>query len=741
MTTTQPLAWLVTDAVAKRLGLMMDPDLRAQVLKKLPAVAGDPAQARERVLQAGTPFELAWLDRPAEREELEQLARQGAFPVLVLAAAAAGEPAIAYLAHGRHGGDVQVTVIAEGAVPREVPMPVDAFAALAASAGGALCLVPVNVTPSVSLDAGHGADHAHPTAFERLKLLMRQERREILLALFYAVVSALLSLALPLAVQAITSLAVTREIIQPAALLILFVVIATAIGGVLTIAEMHVLEVIQQRVFARIALEFATRVPRLQVEAVNAEDLPELMNRFFEVVTLQKSIPKLLMDGLAAGLQVVFGLVLLAFYHPYFLGFAAILVVSLGVLLRWTYQRGLDTALKESKYKYRVVHWLEEMARTIGTMKLAGRSNLPLDRMDRELSYYLKARRGHFGVLVTQGTGMVAFKVVITAALLVLGMVLVSDQQITLGQFVASEVIVVTILAGIEKLILTMPTVYDALVAVEKSGHVTDLPVEAAGGLLLPEHDKEPGVQVTTRSLSYRYPESDDWAIRDVSLSMDGGAVVAVTGLEGAGQSTLLKLLGGMLPGYHGAIVYNGVSLRDLDPLSFRQQVGGTLAAPELFEGTIEENISLGRTGIRTEDVLLAIERVGLAEQVQLLPEGIDTRITNGGRLLPMTMVRKIALARAIAGRPKLLIIDDLFEHLEPGYRREVIRLLSDRDCDWTVLAATHDPMYLSACDWIFWLEGGRVAREGTYAELMEDATFRALVSQTLELNRSGEAR
>lgn len=733
-----PLAWRLTEAVAERLGVVVDPAVRQAQLKRLPEGIRDAAAVRDDVLQCTGAVAVAMLDRPVSGEEFADVARAGALPAVILRQR--GDEVEALVAESLAGTDVQVQVLPARGLASHLRMTRAAFTALGDDPSTRALLVPIDVTPSIS--AGHGGQpgdgHEHPTPWQRLVQLLLRERREVLLALFYATVSGVVSLVLPLTVQAVTTLAFNRQVVQPAVLLIAFIVAGTALAGVLAIVQQHAVEVIQQRVFARMGLEFAFRLPRISYERAAREDLPEQMNRFFEVVTIQKSVSKLLTDSTTALLQVFFGLLLLTAYHPAFTLFGLGLLAALALVFWWTGPRGLRTAVDESKYKYRVVHWLEEMARTLGTLKFAGRSNLAVDRMDHEVSGYLTYRQAHFRVLVQQSVAIVAIKVVVTASLLLVGMVLVSREQISVGQFVAAELVIVNVLAGVEKLIGALPTVYDLLVAVEKAGHVTDGALEESAGYPLPEHASEPGVAVTTRALGYRYPGADEWALQDVSLAIDGGAVVAITGLEGSGQSTLLKVLAGLLPSYHGAVALNGFSLRDLDGQAMREQVGGILAPGDLFEGTLEENVAMGRPGVRAAQVVEALERVGLGEAVQLLPEGLDTPIRLGGREFPMSLVRKLQLARAIVARPKLVLVDDFFEHLEPGYRREVIRLLSDEGGDWTVIAATHDPMFLSACDWIYVMEGGRIVIDGPYDELLEDARFRAIVSQSLEPRPGG---
>lgn len=663
-------------------------------------------------------------------EELDGLADASALPIIVLAEADGARGArVAFVLLTRDGGVLRgVAVAADG---RETPLDVPAEgtrAALTTRAGGGdvalVCLVPVSVAPTVtpSAAAADGGAPAAPTPLRRLWHLVLRERRDVALVWGYAALAGLFSLTLPLGVQQIVTMVSGRLLLQPTYILIAFVVLGTLGVGVLQVMQLSVVETIQQRVFARMALEFGYRVPRLPYETVVREDLPETMNRFFETITIQKSLAKLLVDFSTALLTIFFGLVLLTLYHPYFTFFSGALVLGLALIFRWTAPKGLETSLMESKYKYRAVHWLEEMARAFTAFKYAGRSALPIERMDELVTGYLKYRKKHFRVLVQQTVSVIGFKTLITGALLIVGIVLVQDNQITLGQFVASEIVIVTVLAGIEKLILGLATVYDILTAVDKAGYVTDLPLEAPGGLA-PATDAA-GMGVEFRGLTYRYPGSDHPALRGVTLSIAPGERVGVTGYDGSGQTTLLKLAGGLLDAFEGAATFDGVPLRDLDRAALRDTIGQMLSPTDLFDGTVEENVAVGRRQVTTRDALRALDAVGLGAWLESLPQGLRTPVTNGGRGLSASVANKLLVARGIAGRPRLIVVDDFFQNVEPDYRHELIRSLTDRANAWTMLLVSHDPAFLAACDRVVVLEAGRVSRVGTFAGLARDTTF-----------------
>jgi ABC-type bacteriocin/lantibiotic exporter with double-glycine peptidase domain len=650
-------------------------------------------------LAAAAQADLAFLQREATPAELDRLLDAGALPLVLWSGARA-----VVIGHGRGGAELHLPDGQSRPLSEAEP----ALAALAAVEEPAVLLVPVGVDPSLSV-----AETPHATPGSRLWQLLLRERRDIGLVYLYATVTGLLSLTLPLGVQAITGLVSGGLLLQPVIILIAFVVLGTLASGGLQLLQLSVVEVLQQRVFARLAFEFAFRIPRLRLERLEGHHLPEVMNRFFESVLIQKSLAKLLTEATTAALQVIFGLILLTFYHPWFAAFAALLLVVLAWIFRTSGPRGIATALAESADKYATVHWLQEMGRAITAFKFGGRTTLPVERMDRHVTAYLHHRKVHFKVLVWQASAVVAFKTIVIGGLLILGSVLVINRQITLGQFVASEIVIVTVLAGIEKLILSISTVYDILTSVEKAGHVTDLQLERAGGRVLPAMGSGTGMTLRTEGLRYTYHDAGVTALDGLTLHVPAGQRVVITGADGAGQTTLLRVLSGLFLDWEGGYAIDGTPVRDLDLAALRGDIGQLLSATDLFEGTIEENVKVGRPWIPAAQVDEALAAVGAMDWAATLPHGIGSEIASGGAGLPAHLIHRLLLAQAIAGRPRLLVLDDFFQNLEAETRDRFLEVLMDRARPWTVLAISHDPAFLRAADRVLVLDDGRVVADG----------------------------
>lgn len=567
----------------------------------------------------------------------------------------------------------------------------------------------------------------HLSPMQRMFRLLRLEQRDIWYVYFYAVIIAAISLTLPLGVQAIMELVSGGVIFSSIVLIIAFVIIGVIASGVLQILQYHIVEVIQRRIFVKAAFEFSYRIPNVRTEAVTQYYTPELMNRFFDILTIQKSLPKLLIDLASSVLQIAFGILLLSFYHPAFLIFGVALIGILAAIFYFTGPEGLRTSIIESKYKYKVVHWLEELARSVEAFKLAGHTTLPLNKTENLVNNYLYYRKKHFKVLMTQFGNIVGFKTIVTGGLLIIGVSLVINRQILIGQFVASEIVIILILAAVEKVILSMSTVYDMLTATDKVGHVTDLPVERQTGIALP-HTISAGLSVRIKDLKYQYPDSHKSVLNGINLDIASGERVCLSGFNSSGKDTLVRVLSGILDNYEGVVAFNNISLRDINLNTLRDMVASNFAIDNIFEGTILDNITMGKTSVALDDVIWALEKVGLSDFVNELPNGLQTELIAGAKSWPSSIHVRLTLARCIAERPQLLILNDFFSVLQKDEKRKLLNFLTDRSNPWTLLLISNDPVLMEACDRNIILKEGKVHLQGTFSELKQHPEYQQVV-------------
>ena len=567
------------------------------------------------------------------------------------------------------------------------------------------------------------------TPGQRLWRLLAAERRDITYLYVYAALAGIINLSLPLGVQSVINFVSSGAVSTSLVVLIMFIVMGTLLVGGLQVMQVYLVEFIQQRLFARISLDFALRLPRVRTESLNGQYLPELMNRLLDAPTLQKGLATILIEFSAAALQIVFGLILLSFYHPIFIAFGILLVGLLALMIRITGPRGLSTSLLESKFKYKVTAWLEDVARTVHTFRHPPRQELAIDRTDTLVEGYLTARQSHFRVLLTQFWGFVAFKTLITASLLIIGCWLLIDRQINIGQFVAAEIIIILTISAVEKVLLKLDVVYDALTSLDKIGHVLDLPVVAVGGgAMLPLPIVHGGLQAELHQLSYQYPGQQRYPLAQLTLNISAGEHLGLAGYDGSGKTTLLRVLAGLLKGYTGLVVYDGLALQDLAPTSLGEHVGYTIAPQHIFDGTVLENLNLGQARIGADDVAWALELVGLRDDIYGRPLGLNTPLGIGTQLADSTR-QKLLLARALVHRPRLLLLDNFLPGVEPAEQLRILRRVLAPTHGWTVVLASNDPRVLSLCPRLAVLREGRLIADGKFADASRQADVQALLT------------
>lgn len=529
------------------------------------------------------------------------------------------------------------------------------------------------------------AAEAGPSPLSRLWGLLQPEGPDLGIILVFAVVTGLLAMATPLAVEALVSTVAFGRFLQPIVILALMLLAFLSFSAALRALQTYVVEIIQRRLFARVAGDLAWRLPRVQAEALEGRSGRELVNRFFDVVTLQKVTAQFLLDAITLLLSVLIGMIVLAFYHPWLLGFDVVLLGLIALVLFVAGRGAVDTSLKESKCKYHVAAWLEDLAGCATAFRYDGAAEFALERTDRLIYEYLSARKKHFRILMRQVALALSLQAVASTVLLGLGGWLVISGQLTLGQLVAAELIVTIIVGAFAKMTKHIESFYDVLASVDKLGVLLDLPVERQDGLL-----SIPGAgPASVDCVGVRYAGGNGSAALDgVDLRLSGGECLFVSGPGGAGKSLFLDLLFGLKGPTEGHLSVNGVDPRDLRPDALRKCVALVRDA-EAFEGSVAENVHLERTDVTTTDVREALERVGLLDDILRLDAGLDTPLASGGYPLTTSQVRRLMLARAIAGRPNLLLVDGTLDSFPDAEARRLAEMLAAPGRPWTLVLVT----------------------------------------------------
>jgi ABC-type bacteriocin/lantibiotic exporter with double-glycine peptidase domain len=508
----------------------------------------------------------------------------------------------------------------------------------------------------------------------------------------------------PIGVQAIIGFVLGASMVTSIYVLITLVVLGVLLVGVFQMNQMKIIEKLQQKIFTRNAFAFAEKIPRFDLKKTDHNYLPETTNRFFDTLNIQKGISKILLDIPTASIQILFGLLLLSFYHPIFIAFSGLLLLILWIILKLTSNNGILSSLQESNYKYAVVSWLEEMARVLKSFKFSQGSHLNLQKTDNRVVGYLTARTKHFKVLLLQYRTLVFFKVAITAAMLIVGTYLLLHQQLNIGEFIAAEIVILTVISAIEKLISSLESVYDVVTGLEKIASVIEKPLEKDGKLLLSKTTQ--GLAITMKDFSFFY-QNGIKALHEINIAIPANSTVCVNGKEGSGKSTLLKMLTGSYADFSGSILINNIPINNYSLENLRSHTGVLLNQQDVFEGTIWENISMGKEIINIEKIVSMAEELGIAGFLDTLNEGFETLVDPTGNRLPNNVIRKILLLRAFTNQPKLLLLEHPWEGLQEHIQLKIKDYLLNRKNKSTVFIACEDEQFAQQCDYCLTIENG----------------------------------
>lgn len=563
---------------------------------------------------------------------------------------------------------------------------------------------------------------------KRFARLLKVERKEIYSILLFAIFSGIINLSLPLGIQSIINLIGGGIVSTSWIILVIIVILGVAMTGVLQVFQLSINENLQQKIFAKSAFEFSYRIPRFKMESTDQYYIPEMVMRFFETTIIQKGLSKILVDFSVATLQIIFGLILLSLYHPFFIIYSLLFVLFVYIIFRLTGKKGVDTSLEESGYKYDVVYWLVDLARSMDSFKMAGKTDLPLRRTDDLLKKYITARQSHFRVLKTQYYNLITFKVLVTAGLLLIGGLLVIEQQMNIGQFVAAEIIIILLISSVEKLIYSTETIYDVLTAVEKIASVTDIDLERTDGNEFTTAVDDRGMAIELRDYKYRFNFEEEYVLKNINLKINPGDKVCLSGFNGSGKSMLMHTLASIFQDFEGSLLYNDIPLANLNLEYLREQIGSSFIKEDIIQGSIIENITMGRESVNFEDVVNASKMVGLHEYIQSMPKGYETYIHPEGIKLPKSRILKIKLARCIIAKPKLLLIEDHFNLLEKKYKEQVLDFLLDKKNQWTLVMVSNDIEIAKKMDYIVTIDDGKIIDKGVLAEMQDKEWFKNIM-------------
>ena len=520
-------------------------------------------------------------------------------------------------------------------------------------------------------------------------LLLRLERRLLALVVSYSLAIGLFALIVPLTVQELTN--TFAFAIQPVTIVTLAGVMIAALlfVGAFRSLQYYAVEVLERRLFARVAIGMAQQIPQLQVLGFK----PRYANHFMETVFMQRALSVLLVDLINVVVGGAVGMTILVFYHPYFLLYNALLLAGFGIVFLLSHG-GLKATIEMSHAKYDTLHWMQEISYNLLHFKATDSRAILMQRTDELVSKYVERRQTRFGILIRQYLGSVGWQAIAHGGLIATAAWLLSIGQLTLGQLVAAEVVVSGLLASFDEVVKRMGHIFYFMTGLSELDFVLSLPKDQeSSGLSVPLPDPTVhGIRLTCKDLTVHHPGVPAIFER-FNVEVTPGEKIGIYASSTVAKTALARVLGGLEAPTNGLIRYNGVDLRHIDMSAINRCRGFMIDSQlTLFEGTIEDNIVLGRSYIPYSDVRWALRFAELEEDVDALPQGLKTHIRAPGKILAPTHIMRILLARAVLARPQIMIFDGTLHNLQPVLRETLLRRLCSKDEPWSVIFVSNDP-------------------------------------------------
>lgn len=533
-----------------------------------------------------------------------------------------------------------------------------------------------------------------------------KEKKDVTNIYFYAILSGLVQLSVPLGIQSIVSFVMGATMATSIYILIFFVVIGTWLVGFFRLKVMQIIEKIQQKIFVEFSIAFSEKLPRVNLSSTRKYYLPELVNRFFDTQNLQKGISKILLEIPTAIIQILFGILLLSFYHPWFLAFGALVVLSVVIIFNFTLESGIKSSLDESDKKYETASWIEDVAASVKTFKINSETEKHLKGTDERVMGYLDHRTSHFRVLVIQYKTIIAFKVIITLAMLVIGTYLLVNQKLNIGAFIATEIVVLSIMAAVEKLIISLESYYDVIASLAKLTKVTELAEEKNGEIVLSQ--KGEGIEIEFKEVDFNF-NAHVHILQNINFTIRENSITVISGELGSGKSLLLNMMAGFYEPSAGSILFNKIPLKNIDKNKLRSEIGVYLEDMRIIQGTVQDNILLGNETSSSEDILRLSEQIGAENISNLFTSGFFTEISETDPEISFSSKKKILLLRALMGDKRILLLEDPIDGMNEKFKFKMLQHLQNIKHTTTIVIVSQNPDILNYADLHLHMENGTI--------------------------------
>lgn len=519
-----------------------------------------------------------------------------------------------------------------------------------------------------------------PNIYLFLRKILAKDVSFLWISIIYGIAISILGLGVPISVQFLINSVSFTAMVKPIAVLGVVLFILLSFLAILTALQFYVTEIFQRRFFARMGSEIGLHLLNSDHSSVEKANQTEMVNRFLDTTTVQKAVPTFLTKTFSLILQTITGLILVAFYHPILFVFSIFIILSLFLIWVLFYKKAIIASCYESRRKFDLVGWLEDITRGHIAFKSSSGYEYAKSKIDFLISQYFKERRVHFRSLFSQVILLLILYVVGSTLLLVVGGWLVLKGQLTLGQLVASEIILSAALYGISQLGRDFESFYDLVAACEKLSQFQNIPNDRKH-LDLTLEDKN--LNYNLENVVFKYSNRD----YHFNLEFQAGKNYVILTEGFSTQRVLIDLIYGFRFALYGSVKVNKIDIQTLNLYDLRDKIAIVDNSP-FPECKIKEYLDFGNPDINDNDIMMALETVGLNKTIARTG-GLDLNIIPSG--WPFSESEKLLLkfAKILIQKPSIIIITEVLDMMMLQARQNIIRFIT-KNHDATIIYFSH---------------------------------------------------
>ncbi len=525
----------------------------------------------------------------------------------------------------------------------------------------------------------------------------------------------LLGLAMPLLTEVLVDRIVPLGRADAMPMLGIGVAVVCLTQGLLTYLRGVALAALQGRLDERMVLGFLEHLLGLPFRFFQSRTSGDLLARVSSGTAIAELLASQTVSIVLDGALVVVYLAILFLRDPWFGAIALGLGALQVAVLLLSAPRMHELTRREILADADVQGYLVELLNGMATIKASGAEARGWERSATLVSHRLQLSLARGRLNAAAEGALAALRVAAPLTLLWLATSRVLDGSASLGFMLGLVALATACLMPLASLVSTAGRLQLAAAHFERLADVLQASPEQDETLARPTPSLAGRVEL--RNVSYRYGPTAPWALRDVSLTVEPGQKVALVGPSGCGKTTLALVLLGLLEPTEGEVLYDGVPLDRLCRQGVRRQPGVVLQEPFLFSGSIRQNVAFADPALPLERIEEAARLAGIHDEIAALPMGYETRLGDGGAGLSGGQRQRLALARALARRPALLVLDEATSHLDVATEQTVEGNLSTLCCTRIVIA--HRLSTVRTADVIVALDGGRIVERGTHETLL----------------------